>query len=159
MLKENNNSPNPFKINDNFPYKLVSVIYIIDHNENILMQLRDNNPDISCPNMWGPIGGHCEVGESPYDCCLRELFEETNYKETVINWYKNYLIPYDSLVNNIEHYISIFWANFDNQQKISCNEGQKICFLTLDNLKRLNMIKYNISWIEGILNQKKINKK
>ncbi len=43
----------------------------------ILCQLRDNTPGIVCPMMWTcSPGGHVEVGESPRDAVVRELWEE-----------------------------------------------------------------------------------
>ena len=147
MLNKQIISPNPFQKIYNISTKLVSVVFLINQNNKILMQLRDNDPNISCPNMWGPIGGHCENGESPYDCCIRELEEETSYKGTNIQWYKNHLINYDKSINNVEHYVSIFWTDYDNIQAIKCNEGQKMCFLDIDKLKQLNTLEHNISWI------------
>jgi 8-oxo-dGTP pyrophosphatase MutT (NUDIX family) len=42
----------------------------------ILMQLRDDRPDIWYPNHWGLFGGGVEVGESPEEALCRELYEE-----------------------------------------------------------------------------------
>ena len=28
---------------------------------------------------WVGVGGHCEEGESPFDCAVREVFEETGF--------------------------------------------------------------------------------
>ena len=148
--------PDPYKKISDLSTKLVSIIFLFDKNNRILMQLRDNNPNISCPNMWGPVGGHCKTGESPYDCCIRELEEETGYKETKINWFKNYLIQYNKEYNNEEHLVSIFWANYKNNQKIMCNEGQEMRFVNFSELKNLDTLEHNISWISLILQTKTI---
>ena len=33
---------------------------------------------------WLPAGGHCEVGEDPWACALRELMEETGYEAEIL---------------------------------------------------------------------------
>jgi 8-oxo-dGTP diphosphatase len=43
----------------------------------ILLQLRDDRPDVAAPNCWSTIGGHIELGESPSEAAIREMGEET----------------------------------------------------------------------------------
>jgi 8-oxo-dGTP diphosphatase len=51
----------------------------------ILLQLRDDRPDVAAPNRWSTIGGHIEPGESPAEAAIREMEEETGRRpETVI---------------------------------------------------------------------------
>ncbi|TGO06718.1 NUDIX hydrolase [Serinibacter arcticus] len=42
----------------------------------VLLQLRDDKPEIPYPNTWCIPGGMREDGESPLDCAVRELEEE-----------------------------------------------------------------------------------
>ena len=58
---------------------LVSVIFLFDGPKKVLMQHRDNDSKIACPNIWGPVGGHCEVGETPYECCIRESSKKRTF--------------------------------------------------------------------------------
>ena len=44
--------------------------------ERLLITLRDDRPDIPCPNMWDLVGGGAEPGETPWACLCRESFEE-----------------------------------------------------------------------------------
>jgi 8-oxo-dGTP diphosphatase len=60
------------------PLRLVAVA-IIYQNDKYLMQLRDNNPKIIHPGVWGLFGGHLEPRESPEAGLKRELIEEINY--------------------------------------------------------------------------------
>ena len=87
--------------------KCVSVIFIFNLNNNILMQLRDDRPEIAAPNMRGPIGGNCQIGETPYECCLREVEEETGYMPSKIYWFKNILLLENKDKNHKGHYLSI----------------------------------------------------
>jgi 8-oxo-dGTP diphosphatase len=42
----------------------------------MLLQLRDDRPDLSSPNTWGTLGGLVEPGETPEEAGHRELIEE-----------------------------------------------------------------------------------
>lgn len=42
----------------------------------ILLQLRDDRPDVAAPNCWSTIGGHVEPGETPEQAAIREMEEE-----------------------------------------------------------------------------------
>jgi len=44
--------------------------------EELLVILRDDNPDIPWPGHWDFPGGGREAGETPQDCALRETREE-----------------------------------------------------------------------------------
>jgi 8-oxo-dGTP diphosphatase len=43
----------------------------------ILLQLRDDRPDVAAPNCWSTVGGHVEIGETPEQAAVREMEEET----------------------------------------------------------------------------------
>jgi 8-oxo-dGTP pyrophosphatase MutT (NUDIX family) len=42
----------------------------------MLLQLRDDRPEIGAPGHWGTLGGHMEAGETPEETARRELLEE-----------------------------------------------------------------------------------
>lgn len=50
----------------------------------ILLQLRDDRPDVAAPNCWSTIGGHIEPGESPTEAAIRELEEETGRRPDAV---------------------------------------------------------------------------
>lgn len=50
---------------------------VLTCGEGLLVLLRDDVPTIPWPGHWDLPGGGREGGESPLDCGLRELFEET----------------------------------------------------------------------------------
>jgi len=49
---------------------------LVNEDERILMQHRDDLPDIWYPNYWGLFGGGVEPGEKPEEALYRELYEE-----------------------------------------------------------------------------------
>ena len=55
-------------------------IAILTQENKVLMQLRDDVPNIIYPGCWGFFGGHLEPNESPEMAVVREIKEEINYK-------------------------------------------------------------------------------
>jgi 2-amino-4-hydroxy-6-hydroxymethyldihydropteridine diphosphokinase len=56
----------------------------------LLLQLRDDRPDIAYPNCWGTFGGQIEAGELPGQAMLRELAEELAYRPEAFREYETY---------------------------------------------------------------------
>jgi 8-oxo-dGTP pyrophosphatase MutT (NUDIX family) len=54
-------------------------IAILHQADRFLMQLRDDDPRILYPGVWGLFGGHLEAGETPEAAVIREVWEEINY--------------------------------------------------------------------------------
>ncbi len=57
------------------PYKIATLVYIFDGRGNTLLLHRKKAPN---QGLYSPIGGKLErgIGESPYQCALREVHEE-----------------------------------------------------------------------------------
>jgi len=52
---------------------------LIDTAGRLLLQLRDDVPDILYPGMVGLFGGHREGNETFLECVVREVHEEISY--------------------------------------------------------------------------------
>ena len=55
---------------------LSTLIYCLDKGRVLLMR-RSKEPNLG---LWVAPGGKVEAGESPYDCAVRELYEETGLR-------------------------------------------------------------------------------
>jgi 2-amino-4-hydroxy-6-hydroxymethyldihydropteridine diphosphokinase len=53
----------------------------------VLLQLRDNKPEIPYPNTWGTFGGQIEEGEEPLSAIIREIKEELEYQPKALEQY------------------------------------------------------------------------
>jgi 8-oxo-dGTP diphosphatase len=51
-------------------------IVFFNKKKQVLLFLRDDNPDIPYPNMWDVPGGHVGADETPEQCIIREMKEE-----------------------------------------------------------------------------------
>jgi ADP-ribose pyrophosphatase YjhB (NUDIX family) len=56
---------------------------VLDARRRLLVVQRANPPGAGS---WSIPGGRCEPGESPTDCCVREVREETGLRVEVIRW-------------------------------------------------------------------------
>ena len=71
---------------------------------------------------WIGVGGKCEEGESPEDCLLREVREETGL--TLTNWLYRGLVTFVSDVWPTE-YMHLFTSDaFTGTLAMQCDEGE-----------------------------------
>ncbi|MCX5806546.1 MAG: NUDIX domain-containing protein [Proteobacteria bacterium] len=103
---------------------------LIENKEGkVLLQLRDNKPDIPYPNCWGTFGGQIEEKETPEEAIVREIREELEYKLSNQKYFGNF--PFDGY--NIYMYRII-----DHDLKlndITVKEGQEGRFFSLEEIQ------------------------
>jgi 8-oxo-dGTP diphosphatase len=61
------------------PHRAIAAAVVVDTSGDLLLQLRDDRPDIIYPGAIGLFGSHREGDESALDCVVRELAEELTY--------------------------------------------------------------------------------
>jgi 8-oxo-dGTP diphosphatase len=62
---------------DDYHTHAAAAVFLLTKDHRLVLQLRDNKPDILYPGMITAFGGAAEPGETPAECALRELAEET----------------------------------------------------------------------------------
>lgn len=104
----------------------VAAVLLLRRDGAALLQHRDDKPGLRHANMWGPPGGHAELGESMDDCAQRELYEETGYDASDLR----FLMSRDDIVEGWPMYrLTMFWCRYDGIQPITCHEGQALAFI------------------------------
>jgi 8-oxo-dGTP diphosphatase len=101
-------------------------LLIENKEERVLLQLRDNRPDIPYPNCWGTFGGQIEEGETPVEAIIREIMEELQYE--LLDPVLFGIFPFDGY--DIYMYRKIEPNLFTKD--IYVREGQRGTFLTLE---------------------------
>jgi 8-oxo-dGTP diphosphatase len=106
---------------------------LIENKEGkVLLQLRDNKPDIPYPNCWGTFGGQIEEKESPEEAIEREIMEELEYKLSNPEYFGNF--PFDGyniyMYRIIDHDLKL--------DKLTVKEGQKGKFFSLEDIRNAN---------------------
>ena len=107
-------------------------IIFINNNDEVLLFLRDDIPDLPYAGMWDVLGGHVEPAESPEDCVVREMKEEIDYSLKNFYLYKIY-----DFSDRIEY---VFWKkeNF-NIDDIILTEGQCLKWFSRDDAQKTTL--------------------
>lgn len=106
---------------------VVGALFLFRKNDQaLLLQLRDEKPNLRHAGLWVPPGGHSEPEETIEDCTCREFYEETNYLCNNINWFFALKVEHPQWP---AYLLGISWAFYDNKQTIKCKEGQALKFI------------------------------
>jgi 8-oxo-dGTP diphosphatase len=65
---------------DDYHTHAAAGVFLLTPDRRLILQLRDNKPEIHYPGMITAFGGGAEPGETPEQCALRELAEETGLR-------------------------------------------------------------------------------
>ncbi|MEJ5262939.1 MAG: NUDIX domain-containing protein [Ignavibacterium sp.] len=108
-------------------------IIFINSNNQILLLLRDDIPDIPFPNQWDIPGGKIEEGETPEVTIRREMKEELGLND--LNEIKLFKIYKSEDITDF-----IFWKRIDlKTDEIILNEGQKIQYFSLEEIRQMKL--------------------
>jgi 8-oxo-dGTP diphosphatase len=112
--------------------KSVAVILVKDNK--VLLNLRDNIPNIPYPNCWAFIGGGVEDGENEEQAARREVLEETGCQLDKIARLQ------DVFIREYQINTTIFLSRINvSLEQIKLTEGQDIKFFSFGEIKNLDM--------------------
>lgn len=108
-------------------------IILLNRNNEVLLLLRDDKPEIPFPNMWDIPGGKVEENETPENGIRREMNEELELMSLgVINLFK--------IITSEEITDYIFWKKIDlYPAEINLKEGQRIEYFNLEKIKKTKL--------------------
>jgi 8-oxo-dGTP diphosphatase len=100
---------------------LLAAMLFVNRQGELLLQLRDDKPEIRFPNHWGVIGGHVEAGETDEEAVVREAYEEVERRLTQFERWGDHVSP--------GYHIAVFAARLDTPaSEIVLHEGQRVEF-------------------------------
>ena len=103
--------------------KLTTLCYIEKDEKYLMLHRVLKKNDIS-KDKWIGVGGHFEKGESPEDCLLREVKEETGLTLTSYQFRGIITFTFSSQGKETDtEYMCLYTANGYEGELISCSEG------------------------------------
>lgn len=104
----------------NFMRVRLSTLCYIEKDEKYLMLHRIKKKNDINEGKWIGVGGHFEDGESPEECVIREVKEETGY--TLTSYQYRGIVTFVFAEEETE-YMSLFTGDGFCGEPIECNEG------------------------------------
>ena len=114
--------------------RMSTLCYIEKDNKYLMLQRVVKKNDVN-KDKWIGVGGHFEYGESPEDCVLREVKEETGY--TLTSYQYRGLVTFVFADVEME-YMSLFTADGFEGEPPPCNEGI-LEWVDIDDVWKLNL--------------------
>ena len=99
--------------------EVTTLCYIEKDNKYLMLNRTKKKNDIN-EGKWIGVGGHIEEGESPYDCIIREVYEETGLRVSKVKL-RGHLTFVQN--NNFTEYIWLFTASEYEGELKECDEG------------------------------------
>lgn len=99
--------------------ELTTLCYIEKDDKYLMLHRVRKKNDVN-KDKWIGVGGHFESGESPEDCLLREVKEETGL--TLTSYRFRGILTFNFNENESE-YICLYTADGFEGEIVSCNEG------------------------------------
>lgn len=116
------------------PRNLTTLCYIQQEDAYLMLHRVKKEQDIN-KDKWIGIGGHFEPGESPEECLLREVKEETGL--TLHSWRFRGIITFVTDCGEPE-YMCLYTSEEFEGQLIECTEGN-LEWVPKDKLKELEL--------------------
>ena len=101
---------------------LSTLCYIEQEGKYLMLHRVKKEHDIN-KDKWIGVGGHFEADESPEECLLREVKEETGL--TLTSWRYRGIVTFVS-GDGVTEYMSLFTADGFTGSMIECDEGELV---------------------------------
>jgi len=130
--------------------KLATLCYIIDREKNVTLMLhRIKKENDFHEGKWNGLGGKLEPQETPEECVIREVKEESGLK--ISSPHLHGLITFPLFDGKDDWYVFLFTADKFNGDLINSNEGH-LEWIPNDKLLSLNLWEGDqifIPWLFG----------
>jgi len=127
--------------------KLATLCYIEKDNRYLLLHRTKKKNDMH-KDLWVGLGGKFEAGESPEDCVIREVYEESGLK--IPNPKLRGIVTFPNDFNNEDWYVFLFTATEFSGKIKTCDEGELewIDKDKLDNIPMHEGDRYFTKWMQ-----------
>lgn len=101
--------------------KFATLCYVRSQGRTLMIHRIKKQNDMHA-GKWNGLGGKLEPGETPEECALREIWEESGIKVKNLHW-KGFL-TFPQFANQEDWYAFVFIADADQEMIIDSNEGE-----------------------------------
>lgn len=115
--------------------ELLSTLCYLEQDGQYLMLHRNVKERDVNKDKWIGVGGHFETDESPEECLLREVKEETGY--TLTSWHFRGLLTFIS-GTGVTEYICLYTADGFEGEMSPCDEGE-LAWINKGDIEHLNI--------------------
>ena len=115
--------------------KLATLCYVEKDNQYLMLHRNKRLKDMH-KGLWVGLGGKFEPGESPEDCVVREVYEESGI--TISNPKLKGILTFPNDFNEEDWYVFLFWADDFSGDLKQSNEGD-LAWIYKDKLYDLPM--------------------
>lgn len=119
----------------------MTTLCYLEKDDSYLMMHRTVKKNDVNKDKWIGVGGHAELGESPEECLLREVKEETGY--TLTSWRFRGLVTFVTEAENsktVEYmeYMCLYTADGFTGEPTACDEGE-LAWVKKEDVLHLNL--------------------
>lgn len=114
--------------------RLSTLCYIEKDGQYLMLHRTVKEQDVN-EGKWIGVGGHFEEGESPEECLLREVKEETGY--TLTSWSFRGIVTF-VYGRDLTEYMSLYTADGFEGQEIPCDEGD-LAWIDKEKIRELDI--------------------
>lgn len=119
--------------------RAVCGVILYTNDGRVLLQQRDDKPDIPYPAYWTFFGGAVEAGETPDEAIRRELWEELEL-ETPLTFWLDYICPVRSKPGGVTTRNYMYVARLDQPlESLTLHEGQAMRLFTPQEARTLDL--------------------
>ncbi len=129
--------------------KLATLCYLIK-DDKVLMVYRNKKENDYHKGKWNGLGGKFESGESPFDCAIREVQEESGL--TMINPALKGFITFPKFDGIFDWHVFLFTSTEFTGELTESPEG-KLEWIKIEDLNKLNLWEGDKIFIDWIFNK------
>lgn len=115
--------------------KLATLCYVRKDGKTLMVYRNKKENDMH-QGKWNGLGGKLEPGETPEECAVREIFEESGLKVSQLDW--KGLLTFPAFSNEEDWYAFVFVASEFHGELIDSPEGE-LSWIDNDRLVDLNL--------------------
>lgn len=114
--------------------RLSTLCYLEQEGKYLMLHRTVKKDDVN-KDKWIGVGGHFEADESPEECLLREVREETGY--TLTSYRYRGIVTFVS-GDGVTEYMSLFTADGFIGEPVACDEGE-LAWIDKGEVENLNI--------------------